>query len=74
MHGIGAGNEGREQNVTLLPRVRSQTAERLILDAADQALVQQAVGAAFQRINDAAFADDAKALEALAAQDRKSVV
>ena len=38
------------------------------LDAADQALVQQAVGAAFQRINDAAFADDAKALEALAAQ------
>lgn len=38
------------------------------LDPADQVLVQQAVAAAFQRINDAAFADDAKALEALAGQ------
>jgi TRAP-type C4-dicarboxylate transport system substrate-binding protein len=38
------------------------------LDAADQAVVDQAVGSAFERINAAAFADDAKAMAALAKQ------
>lgn len=38
------------------------------LSAADQQVVDQAVGAAFDRINEAAFADDQKALEALVKQ------
>lgn len=38
------------------------------LDAADQTLVDKAVGAAFERINAASFADDDKAMAALAKQ------